>query len=129
MEPEGSLPHLKVPATCPYPEPARSSPCYTSHFPKIHLNIILPYMPGSPKWSLSLRFPHQYPVYASPLPPYALHGPAHLVLLSTALELQNISYCSHYRRSWLFVYNARYFCPILTKFVFFYTECLQYQIS
>ena len=26
MEPEGSLPHLQVPATCPYPEPARSSP-------------------------------------------------------------------------------------------------------
>jgi hypothetical protein len=24
-------------------------------------------MPGSPKWSLSLRFPHQNPVYASPL--------------------------------------------------------------
>jgi len=26
MEPEGSLPHSLVPATCPYPEPARSSP-------------------------------------------------------------------------------------------------------
>ena len=26
MEPEGSLPHSEVPATCPYPEPARSSP-------------------------------------------------------------------------------------------------------
>jgi hypothetical protein len=25
-------------------------------------------MPGSSKWSLSLRFPHQNPVYASPLP-------------------------------------------------------------
>ena len=25
-------------------------------------------MPGSPKWSLSLRFPHQNPVYTSPLP-------------------------------------------------------------
>ena len=25
-------------------------------------------MPGSPKWSLSIRFPHQNPVYASPLP-------------------------------------------------------------
>jgi hypothetical protein len=24
MEPEGSLPHSQVPATCPYPEPARS---------------------------------------------------------------------------------------------------------
>ena len=27
MQPEGSLPHSQVPATCPYPEPARSSPC------------------------------------------------------------------------------------------------------
>jgi len=35
---------------CPYPEPAWSSPSPTSHFPKIHLNIILPSMPGSPKW-------------------------------------------------------------------------------
>jgi hypothetical protein len=26
MEPEGSLPRLQVPATCPYPEPARSGP-------------------------------------------------------------------------------------------------------
>ena len=40
MEPEGSLPHLQVPAPCPCPEPARSSPYPTFHFPKIHLNII-----------------------------------------------------------------------------------------
>ena len=26
MEPEGSLPHSQVSATCPYPEPALSSP-------------------------------------------------------------------------------------------------------
>jgi len=26
MEHEGSLPHSQVPATCPYTEPARSSP-------------------------------------------------------------------------------------------------------
>ena len=64
MEPESPSPYPQVPATCPYPEPARSSPY--PHIPL--LNIILPSIPGSPKWSFSLRFPHQNPVYASPLP-------------------------------------------------------------
>jgi hypothetical protein len=40
MKPKGSLQHSQVPATCPYPEPARSSSC--PHFLKIYLNIILP---------------------------------------------------------------------------------------
>ena len=31
MEPEGSLPHSQVPATCPYPEPAQSSPHIPLH--------------------------------------------------------------------------------------------------
>ena len=52
---------------CPYPKPARSSPYPTSYFLKINLNIILPPKPGSPKCSFSFRFPHQNPVYNSPL--------------------------------------------------------------
>jgi len=34
MEHEGSLPRLQVPATCPYPKPARSSPCPHNSLPE-----------------------------------------------------------------------------------------------
>ena len=68
MEPDDSLPHSQVPSTFPYPKPARSSPYPHIPSPEDPLNIILSSMPGFPKWSLSLRFPHQNPVYASPLP-------------------------------------------------------------
>jgi len=47
----------------------------TSHFLKTHLNIILTSTSRSSKWSFSLRFPHQNPVYTSPLPPHVLHAP------------------------------------------------------
>jgi len=80
MEPEGSLPRLQVPTTCPYPELDQSSPFSPSHFLKVHLNIILPHTPRSAKWSLSLRFPHQNNVRTFPLLIHAICH-AYLILL------------------------------------------------
>jgi hypothetical protein len=51
----------------------------TSHFLKIHLNIILQPMPGSSKSYLCVRFPHQNPTCTSPLPIRAT-CPANLIL-------------------------------------------------
>jgi hypothetical protein len=70
---------------CPPLVPIRSQldPIHTpiSHFLKIHCNIILPSTPGSSKWNISFRFPHQRPVHASSLlSPIRTTCPAYLIL-------------------------------------------------
>ena len=41
-------------------------------FLELHPNIIIPSPSGSPKWTLSLRFPHQNPVHTTPLHIHAI---------------------------------------------------------
>ena len=50
---------------------------HLSHCLKIHLIILPSSTPGSFKWSLSLRFPHQNPVYASPPHTCYMPRPSH----------------------------------------------------
>jgi hypothetical protein len=51
------------------------------HFLKMHLNIILPSTPGSPKWSLFLRSPppQKETLYTCDLSPVRATCPAHLI--------------------------------------------------
>ena len=62
----------------------------TSHLLEIHPNIIHPSTPGSPQWSLSLRFPQQdptHPLYS----PIRATCPAHLILLKPEYTVINNS--------------------------------------
>jgi hypothetical protein len=95
MEPEGSSPYSQQPATCPYPEPDRSSPCPPppSNLSKIHFNITLPSTPGFSKCSPSLSFPHQNPVCTSP--PYVPHVLPISVLLTWSPKWDLVSNTEH----------------------------------
>jgi hypothetical protein len=79
MEPEDSLLHKFAP---PVSIPSQLNPIHTltSRFLKIDLNIILPSTPGSPKWSLSLRFTTKTLHITLPSPIRAT-CPAHFILL------------------------------------------------
>ena len=69
---------------------------YPSYFFNAHFNIILPPMPGSSKWTLSLRSPHQNPECTSPVPhtcymPSRSHSPCYITLLTFGEEYRSLS--------------------------------------
>ena len=101
-----------MPATCPYPEPDQSSPCPSSHFLKIHLNIILLSTPGSSKWSLSLRVPHHNPEYTSPLPPTCYMPPTISFFSILWSEKCLVRGTGHQATNYVFFSITPYFVPL-----------------
>jgi hypothetical protein len=81
MEPEGSLPQLQDPATS-----IQSMPPPPCHCVKRYSYLILLSMPGSPKWSPSLRSPCQNPVCSSPFPHMCYISLTHFGLSSSPEE-------------------------------------------
>jgi hypothetical protein len=66
----------KCPPPVPIPSQQYSFHTPTSHFLKIHINIILPFTPGP--WSLSFRFPPPKLCIRLFSPPHVLHArPSH----------------------------------------------------
>ena len=91
MEPEGSLSHSQVPATCPYPVPDQSSPCSPSHFLRSisilssHLFLGLPsgLLPsGFPTKTQCILLPSLIVLHAPPISFFSIWSPEKYLLRS-----------------------------------------------
>ena len=90
MELKGSLPHSQVPATCPYPETARSSPHPTSWRSKLilssHLRLGLPsglFPLGSPTKTLHTPLLSPYALHEQPISFFSIGSPEQYWVRST----------------------------------------------
>ena len=98
----------------------------TSNLLEIYPNIFHPSTPRSPRWSLSLRFPHQDPIHSLSSPIRAT-CPAHLILLdfitrailgeqyksfSLPLPDSNIRLKTGYLYRWLSWYSSASLCTL-----------------
>ena len=86
MVPEGSLPHLQEPATCPYPEPAQSSPYPHIPLPERSISILSPHLRlGLPSGLFTSGFPTQT-LYTPLLSPIRTTCPDHSIFLDLSPE-------------------------------------------
>jgi hypothetical protein len=101
MEPEGSLPHSQVPATCPYPKPAQS-----------------PQSPHPTSWKyvlilsshLRLRLPKELPLYARNNPEergyFATEAWNYAWHISSWSEIDQTKVTTNYIYIYIYIYNT-----------------------
>ena len=86
----------------------------TTNVLNIHPNI-LPSMPGSSKWLLSLRFPHWKPLCTVP-PPISVTCPVHLILLDFIIRIIFGEECRSLNSSSMIFSTPLYLVPLMSKY-------------